>query len=366
MKVLLCGGGTAGHISPAIAIAEEIINRDKDASILFIGREGGKENEAVVKAGFRLKTIKIQGLKRSFSISNITRIFKAIEAKQKVRKMIQDFAPDIILGTGGYVCWPIILAGKEMSIPVAIHESNVSAGLTTRLLAKKCDRVFLGKEETKHSLNKKAKTLTVGNPLQKAFTEVTRKEARRILGIKDNEIFILSFGGSIGADKLNQVLLKIMKNHSAKIPHIKHTHATGQRYYDSLESEYKKGILNGCNVLPYINDMPIALNAADIVICRGGAITISELAAVGVAAIIIPSPNVSENHQFKNAEYLSKKDAAAVIEEKNLSEESLLTQLLELETDKNRRKNRAKKIKEFAALNSAKNIVDELFLIKNN
>ncbi len=364
MRLLLCGGGTAGHINPAIAVAEEARRRDKDTDILFVGREGGGENDLIKKSGFDLKTIKIQGLKRSLSLNNLRRIYSALEARRDAEEIIREFNPDVILGTGGYVCWPIISAARRMNIPTALHESNVNPGLTTKLLAGKCNRVFLGVEETRKYLNKKTKTLVVGNPLRRDFAKISRAEARRILSVKDNEIFILSFGGSIGAEKLNQVVIEVMKNHSAKASHVKHLHATGQRYYDSIKSEYKGEGKNGCKILPYIDNMPTALRASDIVICRSGAMTLSEIAEVGVASILIPSPNVSGNHQYKNARYLSDRGAAILIEEDQLTIDKFTEQLLDLESDKNGRKNRAKNIKAFSTPNSAKLIVDELNIIK--
>ncbi|MBQ8415155.1 MAG: undecaprenyldiphospho-muramoylpentapeptide beta-N-acetylglucosaminyltransferase [Clostridia bacterium] len=360
MRLLLCGGGTAGHVNPAIAIAEEALRQDKTTKILFVGREGGKENNLIKKAGFEIKTIKIQGLKRSLSPSNLGRVLSAIKAKKEAEKIIKDFMPDVIVGTGGYVCWPVVSAAKTMKVPRAIHESNFTPGLTTKLLSGKCDRVFLGVEDTKHYLSKKAKTLTVGNPTRETFKKVSRHEARRSFGIADKELFILSFGGSIGSEKLNSVVLEVMEKHSAKKDEVKHLHATGERYFSEIKSEYKAGLKNGCAIVPYIDNMPVAMKAADIVICRSGAMTVSEIVEAGVASILIPSPNVSGNHQYHNAKRISDLGAAILIEEKDLDTEGLTNKLILLENDKNGRKNRAKKLKELFIENSAKLIVEEL------
>ena len=365
MKLLLCGGGTAGHINPAIAVAEELLRRQGSSDVLFVGREGGGENNAIITSGFDLKTLRIQGLKRSLSPENIKRILRAFEARGEAEKIIREFKPDVILGTGGYVCWPVLSAGRRLSVPTAIHESNVTPGLTARLLSTGCDRVFIAREETAAHLPKKAKAMVVGNPLRRAFGSLSRREARRILGIQDSEIFIVSFGGSIGAQRLNDTLIQVMREHSSSLPGVKHLHACGIRYYDAIESPFKAEGSNGCRIVAYIDNMPTALSAADIVVCRCGALTLSELCQVGVAAILIPSPNVSANHQYKNAKYLADKNAAVLIEEKNLTAERLKSALIELEIDKIGRKNKAKNIHALATPNAAKSIVDELILMKN-
>lgn len=366
MRLLLCGGGTAGHITPALAVAEEIKRMSPGAKILFVGREDGKENDAIKKAGINLKTIKIQGLKRTLSAENIIRIRQAIEASRTAEVIIKDFKPDVILGTGGYVCWPIIHAGRKLGIPTAIHESNVSPGLTTKILAAKCDIVFLGNEATADYLPKRAKTVTVGNPILSDFSKTTYKEARRRLKIRDDELFILSFGGSIGADRLNDVVIQTMKSYSETNSKIKHLHATGHRYFEKYNYAQSIGNSPGCKVVPYIENMPIALRAADIAICRCGAMTLTEISATGVAAILVPSPNVSGNHQYKNAFPLSKSGAALLIEEKTLSTEVLKKAIFELINDKKARKCKAENIKAYFKQDSAKNIAEELFKLKNS
>ncbi|MBO7195778.1 MAG: undecaprenyldiphospho-muramoylpentapeptide beta-N-acetylglucosaminyltransferase [Clostridia bacterium] len=364
MRLLLCGGGTAGHINPAIAIAEEVKCTDPNAEILFVGREGGLENEAILKAGFKLKTIKIQGLRRSLSLTNLKSVYLALKARGYAARIINDFSPDVILGTGGYVCWPIISSGQKMNIPTALHESNITPGLTTRMLAGKCNKVFLNSDETKKYITKKAKAITTGNPLRCDFNKISRAQARRIYGLKDSELMILSFGGSIGAEKLNKVILDTIKSYSLVEKEIRHIHATGKRYYNEAEARYINSKNGGCKILPYIEDMPTALRAADIVVCRCGAMTLSEIQQVGVAAILIPSPNVSDNHQYKNALHLSERGAATMIEEGKLTTELLIEELKRLNFDKFGRKNRAKTLRALSKPNSAKTIAKELFLLK--
>jgi UDP-N-acetylglucosamine--N-acetylmuramyl-(pentapeptide) pyrophosphoryl-undecaprenol N-acetylglucosamine transferase len=249
MRLLLCGGGTAGHVNPAIAIAEEIRSRDNSASFLCIGREGGRENELINKAGFEVKTIKIEGLRRSLSSDNIRRIICALKAKSAAEKIIKDFNPDFVFGTGGYVCWPVITAAKSLGIKTAIHESNVSPGITTKMVSGKCDIIFLNHEKTNDYLGRRKNSLVVGNPLRQDFGRLTRDEARRKLKIKDSEFFILSFGGSIGAQRLNEVMLEVIEKYSSKNPRVKHLHAMGKRYYREGEKKYVDRAISGCRIV---------------------------------------------------------------------------------------------------------------------
>ena len=360
MNIILTGGGTAGHVSPAIAVAEEIMQSEPDSRILFIGREGGGENEAVTKAGLKLKTLKIQGLKRKLTPENIKRVAAALSAERDAREILRDFKPDVVLGTGGYVCWPVLRAAVQLGIPTAIHESNAKPGLTTRLLARRCDLLLLNHKEAAEKLKKYRRAVTVGNPLRRSFKKTERKTARAQLGIRDGETFILSVGGSIGAEKLNDTVIEVMEEFSVKEKDIKHIHATGKRYFDSLKaSKLAKGY-GGCKIIPYIEDMATMLSAADIVISRAGAITLSEIAAVGTTPILIPSPNVSGNHQFENAKRLSDAGAAVLIEEKYLTPEELKNAIIRLKNQKNERKNVAKRISAFYSPDAAKRIKNEL------
>lgn len=365
MRIILCGGGTAGHVTPAIAVAKEIKRQDPHSAILFIGREGGRENRAVQNAGIGLKTIKVRGLRRRLSAENLKVISDAMKAKRKAKEIIKEFRPDVILGTGGYVCWPVIKAGRELGIKTAIHESNVTPGLTTRMLAPMCNLLLLGQSDTSLKLYCKGKKVVVGNPLPEDFSKINREEARRGLGIKENEIFILSFGGSIGSERMNKVIIELIEKYSTKEKEIKHLHATGERYYDESRFVKYKSENFGCKILPYIDDMPRKLCAADIVICRCGALTLSEISAAGVAAILIPSPNVPENHQYKNAKKICDSGAAIMIEEKYLSFERLKREVNGLKNDKNGRKNKAKRIFALSTPYAAKAVTEQLKLLKN-
>lgn len=363
MRLLLCGGGTAGHINPAISIAKELEKEDAASEILFIGRRAGDENGLISKAGYKLKTIEICGIKRSLSAKNIAILIKAVKSVKEAEKIIKEFKPDVILGTGGYVCWPVIRAGKKHSIPCAIHESNAIPGLTTKLLSKICNVIFLNYESARKYFNKKAKALTVGNPISQSFYNIKRSDARKRLRLTNDDFFILSFGGSIGADKLNKVMLEVIKSYSSKEEKLYHLHATGNRFFNEYRNEKTLG---NTEMRPYIDNMPEYMCAADLVICRCGASTLTELCAVGVASILIPSPNVSANHQYYNALAMKEAGAAIVIEEDKLSQNVIISAIKQLKNDKFDRKTRAKKSKALYFPDSAKTIVKELKKLKNN
>ena len=352
MRIIFCGGGSAGHINPALAIAEEMKMRDPKCEILFIGREGGFENGIVKKAGIPIKCVKISGIQRRFTVKNIKNILAAIDAVKKAKEIIREFRADAVVGTGGYVSWPVIRAAQMMNIPTVIHESNCSPGLTTKLLAKKCTRVLLNHAETANELKRNDNIQVIGNPMRQDFTKLSRGEARQKLNIKKDEIYILSFGGSLGAEKLNDTVISIMKDESASDREIRHLHATGKRYYEKNEGTRFKNKKK--KIVPYIENMPLHLSAADIVICRSGAVTLSEIALVGVASILIPSPNVTDNHQYKNAKVISDSGACELIEEKELTKELLNNKIEALANDETKRDTMAKKVKKFALPNSSK------------
>ncbi len=357
MKIVLSGGGTAGHVHPALAIAEALIATEKNPEITFIGRRFGRENAPMKNIATNLYEIEIYGIKRGLSPKNLKSIFCAVKARQKAKKILKSVKPDIVLGTGGYVCWPVLSAAHSLGIPTLIHESNASAGLATKMVYKSCDKVLLNYSETEKQLPRAKEIITVGNPLRREFYSVNRKSARRALGLTDKDVFILSFGGSLGARAINEAAVAILKSYSAKKARVKHIHATGHENYSMEEHGEYKHEKNGCRILPYIDNMPTLLHAADIAICRAGAVTLSEIASVGCAAILIPSPNVTDNHQHKNAKILSDSGAAVLIEEKALTYETLLEEVRLLCESPERRRSLSKCIEKFAKRDSADKIL---------
>ncbi len=360
MKIILCGGGTSGHIYPALAIADAIKEKLPDTELLFIGREGGFENRAVKKSNIKLTTLKIEGISRNLSLKNIKRLKLAADAKKKAVEIVKDFEPDVVVGTGGYVCWPVITAAQKLGIPTLIHESNVYPGLVTKLLAPKTNCVLLNYPDTKKYLPKKSNTEIIGNPLRSDFSKISKKSAKKELKIGENDIFIVSFGGSGGAKELNEILTSLMKKSFVSTPNIFHLHATGNKYFDEYKNLDLSKAKGRCKIVPFIEDMPKKLAAADIVISRAGAMTLSEISLLGAASILIPSPNVTNNHQLKNAKLLSDAKACILIEEKDLSEELLRSKIERLIKDTEGRVQMGKRAEKFAKKDAAKTAASKI------
>ena len=309
--------------------------------------------------------LNVSGLDRKNPIKFIKAIKQAFDARQEAKRIIEEKKPDVVIGTGGYVCWPVISAAQDLGVKTAIHESNVYPGLATRLLCKDCDLILLNRKECQKYIKTKGKTVVVGNPLRKEFNTYTRADARRSLGLCDDDLFILSFGGSIGAKKMNEVMIDVMNEYSLRDEKIYHIHASGERYFDEAKKRADIGSTNRVKITPYINDMPKMMRAADIVISRSGASTLSELEAVGAAAILVPSPNVTGNHQLKNALHLKNAGAAIVIEEKEMTKEKIIVEISSLKSDKNARKKQAKNISRFSTKNCEKRIYEAIKLLTN-
>ena len=369
MRVLITGGGTGGHVNPALAIANTIKQNDPDAVIAYVGTKRGIENKLVPKAGYPMYYVDVKGIKRSLSPSNIKAAYLALTSPIKAKKIIREFKPDIVVGTGGYVSWPVVKAASQMGIPTALHESNAIAGVAVKMLQKSVDRIYLNFEKTGESLScDRAKLMKVGNPILGGFSSMTREEARKKLGIPDKyKYVILSYAGSMGAEKVNDAVLCLMREFTAKHPEVYHIHATGSIELELCTSQFKEMGLDKCEnieLCEYIYDMPVRMAAADITINRAGAMTISELAATGKCSIFIPSPNVAENHQYKNAKVLSDAGAAALFEEKDLVDgaKPLIEEVEKLLSDEGDelRAERSEKIRQFAVSDANKLIYNDL------
>ncbi len=362
MRVLMCGGGTGGHINPAIAIANEIKSRE-DSQIEFVGTEKGLETRLVPGAGYKLNTVKVMGFRRKLSLRNFKALYYAVTSVYEAKKIIKKFKPDAVVGTGGYASWPTVKAAASMGIPTLIQEQNAFPGVTTKKLSKYADCVCISFEGSEKHFDSSVqqKLVLTGNPVKP--NTFNRLEARKQLGIKEDEIYVLSSGGSLGAEKVNTFVLEAMDIYKDN-KKIKHTHAIGHggwEKFSAMASEKGLDKREGYEILEYIYDMQLRQAAADIVITRAGAITTAELALIGRTTIFIPSPNVAENHQYKNAMVLKNANAAEVIEEVNLTGKVLADAVLEFVSDGNKRRDMEANMKRFGKPRATKDIVDKLF-----
>lgn len=329
MRVLMTGGGTAGHINPALAIAAKIRAEQPDAEILFVGAKGRMETRLVPAAGYRIETVDVRGFQRRLSLKNVGRNISAavhaVTAEMASARILREFRPDIAIGTGGYVSGPVLRKAAKMGIPVLVHESNAFPGVTVKMLSKCAAAVLICAEDAKKYLPPEARVVVTGNPLRPEFRHLDREKARRELGL-DSRLLILSVGGSLGAERVNAAMAEVLAR-SVKDGRFQHIHATGKSGWDSTCARLRElGVPEktpGITVREYIDDMPRCMAAADLVISRCGAMTLSELPAAGKPSILIPSPNVAENHQYHNAMALVNKGAAVCIEEKNLTADAL-------------------------------------------
>ncbi len=325
MRVLLAGGGTAGHINPALSIADQVRKHHPQAEILFLGKRGNMEEKLVTKHGYAIDFIDIEGFKRS-PIQNIRVVAKTLKAICKSRKIMKAFRPDVVVTTGGYVSGPVMIAAHLLGVPSLIHESNVYPGVAVKMSAKTATRICVSFDKTLELISQKHKCVKTGNPVRTEILNTTREAARSALRIKDKPL-VLVFGGSLGAKKLNEAVLGYIDK-IKDASNVQLIFGTGERNYaEVMGALSEKGInvpeCEHIKVLPYIYNMNEAMAAADIVIARAGAITIAELMALGKPSVLIPSPNVAYNHQETNARQLETNGAALVLTESELTVESL-------------------------------------------
>ena len=326
MNVILTCGGTGGHINPAIAVAKCLVSRWPDTNILFVGAEGGMETNLVPREGFELRTVTISNFQRSLSLQNLRHNLgtakNLVVAQRQASRIIDEFKPDVILGTGGYASFPALKQGQKKGIPTAVHEANAVPGLTTKMVADQADRVLVNYEECRSAYKDPERVIVTGMPVKDSFFTTGRTEARRALGLDDRPLIVSAFG-SLGARDMNHMMTDFITLEADLEPY-QHVHATGQYGWTWQPEE----ILNAgvdlrfhpaIHLQEYIYNMPELMAAADLMICRAGASTLSELTAAAVPAIIVPSPNVTNNHQERNARLLEQRGAAMVLKESECS-----------------------------------------------
>lgn len=363
MKVVIAAAGTGGHINPGIAIANKIKQEEPQSQILFIGTNRGLENDLVPRSGYDLKTIDAYGIQRKLTLENIKRLYHTIHSIKVAKEILKEFKPDVVIGTGGYICVPVMLAANSLKIPIVLHESNAFPGVATKLLCKKANVVLVAFEDAKTRLTKAKKIVVTGTPTkvkELKLTEEEKKEIKKECGLKSDKPVVLVFGGSQGAQSINNSVLNIILNQCNLEYQI--MWAVGPAQYDVIKSELEdkgKDINNIKNVkiLPYIYNMEQIMNVIDLMVCRSGAMTITEIANVGKPAIFIPYPYATENHQEYNAKVLQKQGAAKIILDKNLNENNLKQAIEDIINDKQKQSimgENAKKV-------SIQNVEDKIY-----
>ena len=340
MKFVFTCGGTAGHINPALAVAGRLRELLPDSEMLFIGAEGKMEMELVPREGYRIEGLKITNISREHSLSGIVHNLDTLKnvavSLHEAKKLIREFAPDAVIGTGGYVCYPVLTAAHELHIPTFVHESNAVPGLTTKMLAEHVDRVLVGFEDSRRYYKHPDRVEVTGTPVRGEFGCETKEQAKAELGIPAGEKLVVSVWGSLGAGHMNEVMTEMIPMLDGK-QGFRLLHAAGSRYYAGMAE--KLGVTapdmaeHGVELREYIYDMPRVMTAADLVVCRAGASTISELCYMGKPVIIVPSPNVTNNHQEKNARVLEEAGGAKVLLEGEFDAQSLLADVKELLSD---------------------------------
>ena len=331
MRFLFTCGGTAGHINPAVAIAGRLQELYDDCEILFIGAEGMMEMNLVPREGYEIRGIEITNISREVSLAGVAHNARTLKnvarSIEKAKRIIREFRPDAVIGTGGYVCYPVLTAAHRLHIPTLVHESNAVPGLTTKLVARQVDRVMVGFEESRGYYPEPEKVAVTGTPVRGSFSQFTKEKARAQLGIPNDKPLVVSVWGSLGAAHMNAVIgemIPLMRGD----PSFRLIHSAGSRYFkklcEKLDESAPDRVEFGADVREYIYDMPCVMAAADLVLCRAGASSLSELCFMGKPAVIVPSPNVTNHHQEKNARVLERSGGAKVLLEGEFDASSLL------------------------------------------
>ncbi|WP_079243602.1 undecaprenyldiphospho-muramoylpentapeptide beta-N-acetylglucosaminyltransferase [Chryseobacterium indologenes] len=360
LKILLSGGGTGGHIFPAIAIADEIRKRFPDAEFLFIGANGKMEMEKVPQAGYKIEGIDIAGIDRGNLLSNLGLPFKILKSLSKSKRIIKNFAPDFAVGTGGFASGPALYEASKMGIPIFIQEQNAHAGVTNKILSKKAKAVFTAYPKVEGFPAEKIKFL--GNPIRENIISGMQDtaQAKEKMGLNKDKLTILSVGGSLGSRTLNNAWKSHLKEIADKDYQL--IWQTGKLDYKDIVNETKNIGTRNIQILEFIKDMELAYSSADIIVSRAGAIAISELAVAQKPVLLVPFPFAAEDHQTKNAMNLVEKNAARMVKDSEMQEKFWNT-LSEICDNESVRKEMSDNLNYFAKPNAAKEIVDEIFKV---
>ena len=363
MKVVIAAAGTAGHINPGLAIAKKIQAEEKDSKIIFIGTTRGLENDLVPRAGYELKTIEAYGLSKKISIENMKKMLKTLKGFKEARKILEEVKPDVVVGTGGYICGAVISAAHRLKIPTLLHESNAFPGKAVKILARKTDTILVSFEDAISRIKHAKKIVYTGTPVKIKKQEYTVQQKQNIkeeAGLKENIPAILVFGGSQGARQINNAIMGIIKAKLNKNYQI--IWATGPKQYDIIKEELENNHLNinyiqNMKIVPYIYNMEEIMNVVDAIVARSGAMTITEISNLGKPSILVPLPNVSHDHQLYNAKVLKNVGAAEIILDNELNGEILNEKIEKIVLDKNK----CKTMGENALKISTDNVEDKIY-----
>lgn len=319
MRVIVAAAGTGGHINPGIAIANKIKKEEPNSEIIFVGTNRGLENDLVPRAGYKLKTIDAYGLSKKISIENLKKLYKTYKGIGEAKKIVKEFKPDVVIGTGGYICGAVALAAKKYNVPVILHESNAFPGKAVQMLAKRANTILVSFKEAKNRIKNCKNVVHTGTPVKIKKQNYSLDKKRKImgqLGLTEDKPIVLIFGGSQGAQRINEAIISIIKNKNNKNYQL--IWATGPKQYDIIKDELEKSNINiekieNTKIVPYIYNMEEVENICDLVVARSGAMTITEISNLGKPSILIPLPNVSNDHQMYNAKVLEKVGAAKII-----------------------------------------------------
>jgi UDP-N-acetylglucosamine--N-acetylmuramyl-(pentapeptide) pyrophosphoryl-undecaprenol N-acetylglucosamine transferase len=359
MKVIIAAAGTGGHINPGIAMANEIKKHYPNAEITFIGTPRGLENDLVPRAGYKLKVIEAYGIKRKISFSNLKNACKTLKSYKIARKIIKEIKPDIVIGTGGYICGPVFSGAFKYGIPTVIHESNAFPGVAVKLLSKKANTVLVGFEDAKKRLPKAKNVIVTGTPTKVKnlnLSDEQKLEIKKQFRINNNLPIVTVFGGSQGAETINKCFIEIINKKMNKEYQI--IWAVGSKKYEEVRNNIKETY--NASIVPYIYNMEEVLNLADLVVSRSGAMTITEVAKCGKPAIFIPYPYATENHQEYNAKVLANADAARIILDKDLNTSKLNQTINEIILDKVKLKQMGENAKKVSIKNVEEKIFNEI------
>ena len=366
MKVVIAAAGTGGHINPGIAIANKIMEKEPDSKIIFIGTPRGLENDLVPRAGYELKTIDAYGINRKINLDNIKRLYKTTKSVGEAKKILKEFKPDVVIGTGGYICVSVGIAANRLKIPIVLHESNAFPGVAIKLLSKKAKAVLLGFEDAKTRLPKAKNVVVTGTPTKIKSSKLTDEEKanlRSALMLKNELPLVLVFGGSQGARSINNAIIGIIENKLNKNYQI--IWAAGKGNFENIKQQLAEKNMDidnieNAKIMPYIYNMQEVMETSDLVVSRSGAMTITEISNLAKPAIFIPFPFATENHQEYNARVLEKVGAAKIILDKNLNYKNLNDTIELMVENKEQLKERGKKAGKIANTNVEENIYNEI------